>query len=353
MEAAKRSGEWSERSEHWIEQAEKLASARRLRQRRSEPLILTGNGVALRIDRGTLVITDGFTHPDQERKQYRFFRGDLALPPRIMLLDCSGSVSIDVLDWLAGQGVALINVDWRGTAVSIMASNGYAADTKKLTWQIETRRDHDRRMAFSNALIARKVAASLPTLKSAFPPSRHRDDAIAQCDAAISTLRQEPPSDMTSLRATEAICARAYFKPWNGLPMEWKGTARFPIPDDWHIYKGRGSLLNGGKNCKQNASHPLNAILNYAYGILQNRLQIKAVADGYDPTLGIMHHGRRGAPAYIFDVMEPERPRMDKLILAFVSGQRFSGADFPIREDGVCRLSPQLARTVTALVSAL
>jgi hypothetical protein len=33
-----------------------------------------------------------------------------------------------------------------------------------------------------------------------------------------------------------------------------------------------------------NAAHPVNAILNYAYTILESEMRIKAIADGYDPT---------------------------------------------------------------------
>ena len=91
-------------------------------------------------------------------------------------------------------------------------------------------------------------------------------------------------------------------------------------------------------------------MINYAYAVKQAELQIAAIADGYDPTIGIMHNGRRGLPAYIFDQIEPERPLVDRAILNFMSIHQFSGADFILRSDGVCRLSPQLAKTVTALI---
>ena len=71
-----------------------------------------------------------------------------------------------------------------------------------------------------------------------------------------------------------------------------------------------------------------------------SQLQVQAVAEGFDPTLGIMHHGRRDAPAYVFDLMEPERPKVDAAILAFVAEHTFSGGDFTIREDSI---SPDLA----------
>jgi CRISPR-associated protein Cas1 len=89
-----------------------------------------------------------------------------------------------------------------------------------------------------------------------------------------------------------------------------------------------------------------NAILNYAYTVLQSQIQINAVADGYDPTIGIMHEGSGGSPAFVFDLMEPERPLVDRKMLEFVKGHVFDPADFVIRSDGVCRLNPEMARHI-------
>ena len=99
----------------------------------------------------------------------------------------------------------------------------------------------------------------------------------------------------------------------------------------------------------RNASHPVNAILNYAYAVLQSQVQIKTVAEGYDPMLGIMHHDRDGAPAFVFDMMEPVRPKVDKAVLAFLRTAELHPVDFTIWRDGVVRLNPQLARKIAAL----
>jgi hypothetical protein len=90
----------------------------------------------------------------------------------------------------------------------------------------------------------------------------------------------------------------------------------------------------------RHAAHPVNAILNYAYAVLQRWIQIDAVAEGNDPTIGIMHEKRAGSSAFIFDLMEPERPMIDQKVLEFVKSHVFDPADFLIRTDGVCRLNP-------------
>lgn len=93
-------------------------------------------------------------------------------------------------------------------------------------------------------------------------------------------------------------------------------------------------------------------MLNYVYSVLIARLQIRLVADGYDPTLGIMHQKKqfRGiSPAFALDHMEPMRPVVDRAVLQLIDSVTFTGADFSIQNDGVCRLNPQLARKLALL----
>jgi CRISP-associated protein Cas1 len=90
----------------------------------------------------------------------------------------------------------------------------------------------------------------------------------------------------------------------------------------------------------------------HAYAALESELRIKAISNGYDPTTGIMDEGRDGSSKFIFDLMEPERAEVDRVVLDFVRGDAFDPADFVIRSDGVCRLDPLMAHMVVAKVSA-
>jgi CRISPR-associated protein Cas1 len=48
-----------------------------------------------------------------------------------------------------------------------------------------------------------------------------------------------------------------------------------------------------------------------------------------------MHHKRDGASAFVFDMMEPERPKVDRAVLSFLKSEALHPADFTIRGDGV------------------
>ena len=339
--------EWAERSELWIEYSTAQSGrTRKKRERNPTPLILSGHGVSLRIESGALVIRDGFTHYPQRQGRHRFFPRDLELPSRILLLDGSGTLSFDVLNWLADQGVALARVRWTGEVATVAGGTGYAADRGKLNWQKETRGDPLKRHSFAAGLIKQKLNASLKTLDRFIPNSPAREKAVAKTRLAIDRLGRETFSDLNAIFAIEGECASAYFASWHGLPVQWTGLARRPVPTDWHRYSGRSSLAVGIKPENRNASHPINAMLNYAYAVKLSQMQIDAIADGYDPILGIMHNSKKGSPALVLDLIEPERPRVDAKVLEMVATRKFAAADFIVKRDGVCRLSPQLAQAV-------
>jgi CRISPR-associated protein Cas1 len=87
-------------------------------------------------------------------------------------------------------------------------------------------------------------------------------------------------------------------------------------------------------------------MLNYAYAVLESQVRIATVAQGLDTRIGYLHVSRSGRASLVYDLMEPLRPLVDRLLLGFVLLHTFSPNDFVIQTEGVCRLHPQLARQV-------
>jgi CRISPR-associated protein Cas1 len=341
--------EWAERSRHWGDRPTRPRDKRVRRQPSSDPLILAGHGVSLRIEAGTLLIRNGFTHYPQKQETYRYFKGDANLPPRSIVLDGSGSITFDVLTWLNEQRLPLVKVDWTGNAITVISGDSFAANRHRAAWQAETRSVPRKRMEFCNTLIAKKIEGCVLTLEKSLRRSDTWEKAMQRAYAGLSRLELDPPKDVGALRTLEANSAATYFRAWRSSPLRWRESSRHPIPEDWRSVGSRTSRFNLAGN--RNTSHPVNAILNYGYAVLQSQVQIKAVVDGYDPMLGIMHYERDGSPAFVFDLMEPERRKVDRAVLEFLKLEPLHPADFTIREDGVVRLNPELARTVSGLAA--
>jgi CRISPR-associated protein Cas1 len=340
---------WATRSSMWRARTEKASAGRTKRAKAQPALILAGHGVSLRVENGALTIQNGFTHYPQKREIIRYFRGDVALPERIILLDGSGSISFDVLSWLAEQKVSFIRIDWKGDIVCVAGALGYSANPHRVRWQLETRENPKQRNEYCRSIISRKIEATIITLEKSIPRSDKWERAMKSAYAALSRLEENPPENISELRALEANCAASYFRSWVGMPIKWRGTSRRPIPGNWHSIGVCSSPYHLAGN--RNAAHPVNAILNYAYAALESEIRIKVISDGFDPTIGIMHEGSDGSSKFVFDLMEPERPRVDRAVLDFVKGHVFDAADLVTRTDGVCRLNPEMARMVVARVS--
>jgi len=63
------------------------------------------------------------------------------------------------------------------------------------------------------------------------------------------------------------------------------------------------------------AQDPFNSVLNYCYGMLYNVVENAALAAGLDPYLGFFHTDEYNRPTLVFDLIEPFRPWIDRMLI--------------------------------------
>jgi CRISP-associated protein Cas1 len=334
---------WAERSEHWTGLPTEGRRHGPPPRKNEKPLVLTGHGIRLRVDQGSLLVRNGFTHYPQATEEFRFFPADRDKPARIVIIDGNGSISLDVLSWLTAHDIPLIRLDWRGNVTSIL-SNNYGPDHKLVQRQLQAQA---KALPISISLIALKLKNCMATLQT-LPSNDRLQTSIDKISADVQQLTRTPPKSLQALRGIEGRSALWYFTTWRQLPIKWKGLSRRPIPKDWNLVGPRSS----GSNIRvsnRDASHPVNAILNYAYGVLESHVKIQIISQGYDPSIGYLHRFEKYRAALVCDLMEPLRPIVDRTVLGLVQSQTFQRADFTLRADGVCRLNPAMARHITLL----
>jgi CRISPR-associated endonuclease Cas1 len=341
--------EWAERSEFWMSYSppQKRRGPKKKYHYR-EPLILCGHGIRIRVDHQTLLIRTGLTHYPQKPEGIRLFPGDANLPDRLVILDGSGGVSFDALNWMAEQRIEFVRLDWRGEVSSIGGGSGYCARPEIVEMQ-RALRGTKREMQIARSLIGQKIASSIETLKATLPKSEGRDAAIKSLASRLCKIRD--PRALISkqqLLGLEGVCAAEYFKAWAGMPLNWKAKSRKPRPPNWSHIQSRGMVW---RDNSKNARHAFNAMLNYGYGILINRVRSEVVAAGFDPAIGILHGNKTNRIPLVYDLMEPLRPEIDKAVLEFVRDNTFSPGDFSISKWGGCRLNPRLASVLTKAIA--
>ncbi|PWE17810.1 CRISPR-associated endonuclease Cas1 [Marinicauda salina] len=342
------SDDWASRCRYWLRVHEESIPRRKRRERQAHPLILTGQGLSIRVQRGALTIRDGNTHYPAEIREHRFFKGALDRPPRIVVVDGSGEITLDAIDWLAEQDIPLIRLRWDGRAISVVGEPAYAADPDKAAWQTAARTNEAERVAFGMPLIRDKIEATLENLADHMPPSEARNRAARTAEAALKALDDAPPRTVFDLIGIEGKAAKAYFRAWAETPIRWKGLKQHPVPEDWLTYASRSALRAKKVPSNRRATHPVNAMLNYAYGILEARTRLQVIAEGYDPTRGIVH-GDKTDPdreTLVFDLMEPGRPLAERRVLTLLREHIFHPADFVVTEKGTCRVAAEITRNI-------
>ena len=77
-----------------------------------------------------------------------------------------------------------------------------------------------------------------------------------------------------------------------------------------------------GKSFSRSDGCPINAMLNYGYGILLSSFSREISANGYITQLGLSHHNTFNPFNFASDLMEPFRPLVDGLVFS-VNPQKF------------------------------
>lgn len=146
---------------------------------------------------------------------------------------------------------------------------------------------------------------------------------LAKRDHHAQTLKgyKKQVKTQTSLdqvRGVEGIAARDYFAGFQELldPV-WGFTGRNRRPP----------------------RDPVNALLSFAYSLLQVQVMAAVHVVGLDPYIGYLHEVHHGQPALVLDLMEEFRPLVgDRLALSLLNRKELKPEDFTTELEA-CRLS--------------
>jgi CRISPR-associated endonuclease Cas1 len=344
--SAREAQDWLETAQRY-EQLTVRIDIREARQGNGRTLTLAGYGAGLRVERDALVVREGHTHHPQSPIAHTLYRG-VHNVERIVWLGAEGALSFPAIQWCSEQEITVLLLGRDGELLSTLTPKA-RADVKLRRCQYLAQ-GSSQDVVIACELVRRKLEGQRATIE-AHPELPDRPRAIEALDMALAWLGlpDQPPwlGSLEMLRTYEGRAARAYFAAWAGLPLRWaKGDVK-RIPPHWLKVRERTSPLAPNGNARR-AVDPSNAILNYAYGLLEGQVRQALSVQGFDLACGFLHADKAGRDSLVYDLMELFRPQVDALVLDFLGRSMFHAGDFLRLSDGSCRLHPQLARTVIA-----
>jgi CRISPR-associated protein Cas1 len=121
---------------------------------------------------------------------------------------------------------------------------------------------------------------------------------------------------------------------------EWKKTVLFlesyAASRYWQIAGTRLPVpFTFTNRVKSDAADLFNPSINYLYGMLRNQMDTVISSTGLDPGLGIVHCDQYKAPTLVFDMMEPFRPVVDRMLITAILENKVKVLSTGIREQGL------------------
>ena len=304
--------------------------------RASPRVLVLGAYAALRVRGGALEIEHG---PHDDRVTIRIDI-DAEPKPRAILFDSHGEfMTGEAIRWCARYSINLALPGGPGRLITMVES---ALETKTNT----KTRMHDTdpsiiraQCAADPVKIAREIVRAKvgAELKATIPDAEAREREFGEWDIKLKSARS-----VAEIMIVESRAAASYWRTFRDAGLRERKNGN--LPRSWLRFaqRNKGAAFLGN----QHASHPINAMLNYAYIVEAGRLAKALAANGLCLSIGYLHSDKKGRNSLVWDAIEPLRPSIDAKVFAFIEANEFARRDFPQSGYNVHRLS----RDVTQLL---
>jgi CRISP-associated protein Cas1 len=282
------------------------------------PVLVIGPDAALRVRGGALDVEHGLK-PDRER-----LRIDVDEPkPAAILFDAHGEfLTGEAIRWCARYAIPLILPDGPGRAILFQESALETADAGRGLNDKHAGRIRDVAPSLIRAQVLAdpvRVARAIVRAKLAASAAR------AQVDRSKWSLSLERARSVAEIVTIEARIAASYWRAFRDFGLRERRNGN--LPRSWLRFANRnkGARFLGARH----ASHPINAMLNYAYVVEAGRLARALTAIGLALPIGFLHSDKKGRNSLVWDAIEPLRPEIDARVFKFISSREFGRSDFP------------------------
>jgi hypothetical protein len=283
------------------------------------PVLVIGPDAALRVRGGALDIEHG---SGKDRVHVRIDVDEEK--PAAILFDAHGEfLTGEAIRWCARYAIPLILPNGPGRAILFYESAleaegaGEGVNGKHAARILDVGPSLVRAQALADPVPVARAIVSAKLKASA--------ETVPAIDEWPWSLRLDEARSVAEIVTIEARIAAAYWRAFRDLGLrERKGG---DLPRSWLRFANRqkGAQFLGSKH----ASHPINAMLNYAYVVEAGRLARALTAAGFALPIGFLHSDKHGRNSLVWDAIEPLRPLIDARVFKFIASREFRRSDVP------------------------
>jgi CRISP-associated protein Cas1 len=278
------------------------------RDTENQPVITVhGYGIQIKLQHGHLVIRDGIGKHHRERK---FPQADRSIR-RIVVTGPDGFITLDALQYCRDHGISVTTLDPDGDLTALYAPKEGNQDARLIRRQCMAGIEDGSPVGIeiTRELLTRKVNGHGDVLMKLF------GDTSVSARLYHYAEQMQAAETLSELNDLERFAAKAYFETWVGrVAISWDEKSIMRIPANWLAYERR-KLSASKANTHRHATDPVNAMLNYGYGLGYSEARTACIAHGLNPAIGINHGDKLGRDSLALDILEAVRPEIDAFIL--------------------------------------
>ena len=294
------------------------------------PLLLTGFGTSINVDKRKLIIQNKL------KKQKLEFYPHKISHDSIIVDGHTGTITFEAMRWLSKHNIQLTLLNWDGNLLATTLPQAPNVGKLKIN-QYEKYLDNKIRYELAEKIVDSKIESSINLLKEF---SRFYEIDIEKVKNTIEKEYQSyqkirnssTKGSLSTLMFLEGRVAALYFE--NLAIIFSKLAPQFHYEKRWERRNRRN----------YNAADEINALLNYSYSIIESEVKKSINTVGLDSTIGFLHEIYQSKTSLVYDIQELFRWLADLSVIQVLEEKKLAKSDFIITENYHVRLREKPAK---------
>ncbi len=307
------------------------------------PLLITGFGTSINVDKRKLIITNRLKDTRLEFYPHTINHDGIIIDGH------TGNITFEAMRWLSKHNINLTLLNWNGQLLANVMPEQPKSGKLRVK-QYQKYLDSTNRFEIALNIGQTKVEHSLNLLEklSKFYESvdfvkirklAEKEDLFL-LDTMKNNESQNISKSIKQLMTYEGRIAKIYHENliaiFNELYPEFNFTGR----------KNKTNSRN------YNASDEINALLNYGYAILESEIRRGINSVGLDYSIGFLHEINQSRTPLVYDVQELFRWLIDISVIQLLEEKKIKKSDFIITENYHTRLGEDVAKLLIEKINS-
>ena len=307
------------------------------------PLLITGFGTSINVDKRKLIITNKIKGTRLEFFPHKINHDGIIIDGH------TGNITFEAMRWLSKHNINLTLLNWNGQLLANVMPEQPKSGKLRIK-QYQKYLDSEARFEIALKIVRCKVEHSLNLLEELSRFYESVDVAKIRKSAEKEDLfllqimnnskKQDISKSIKQLMTYEGRIAGIYHDNLTAIFHELYPEFNFT---------GRKNKSNSRN---YNASDETNALLNYGYAILESEIRKAINGIGLDYSIGFLHEINQSRTPLVYDVQELFRWLIDVSVIQLLEEKKIKKSDFIITENYHTRLGEDISKLLIEKINS-